>query len=63
MGKTFKKFADQERQRSKKPKYFDDEGIDKYKKKIYNSVSEEDNLDTDDELDLYEIDTQSIQRK
>lgn len=62
MGKTFKKFAEQERERSKKPKYRGAEPIDKHRKKIYNVVSEED-LDADDEIDLYEVHTQPIQRK
>ena len=62
MGKTFRKFVDQERQRSKKPKYFPESAIDKHPKKIYNVVSEED-LDADDEAVLYDDHTQPIQRK
>lgn len=62
MGKTFKKFVDQERQRSKKPKYFSDAAIDKHRKKIYNTVSEQD-LDAGDDEDLDYDYTQPIQRK
>jgi hypothetical protein len=62
MGKTYRNFADSDRQRRSKPNKYADLAIDKHRRHIYNEASEED-LDADDEQQVHEVYTQPIQRK
>ena len=62
MGKTYRNFADTERQRRSRPNKYAESSIDKHRRHIYNEASEED-LEADDEAELHEVHTQQIQRK
>ena len=62
MGKTYRNFADTERQRRSRPNKYAESYIDKHRRHIYNEASEQD-LEADDEAELHEVHTQQIQRK